>query len=70
MRGAFILAVPRQEPQPRPATSENGRYVIYARRHELALSGTARAGSAGGLLIHAAVGSSGGTGTPRGKRSG
>jgi hypothetical protein len=31
-------------------------------------SGTARAGTAGGLLIHA--GSGGGTGTPRGKRSG
>lgn len=27
MRGAFIRAVPR----PRLATSENGRYVIYAR---------------------------------------
>jgi hypothetical protein len=30
MGGAFIRAVPRQEPEPRPAQSENGCYVIYA----------------------------------------
>src|SRR5206468_10488687 len=30
MRGAFIRAVPRQEAEPRPAMTENGRYVAYA----------------------------------------
>jgi hypothetical protein len=34
------------------------------------LARLARAGGAGGLLIQAAVGSGGGTGTPRGKRAG
>ena len=38
--------------------------------HEPLPSGAARAGAAGGLLIQAAVGSGGGSGTPRGKRSG
>jgi hypothetical protein len=30
MRGAFIRAVPRQEPEPRSAMTENGFYVSYA----------------------------------------
>jgi len=30
MGGAFIGTVPTQEPEPRPAPSENGCYVIYA----------------------------------------
>jgi glycine/D-amino acid oxidase-like deaminating enzyme len=30
MRGAFICAVPKQEPEPRPAMTENEFYVIYA----------------------------------------
>jgi hypothetical protein len=38
--------------------------------HEPIRSGAAIAGAARGLLIQAAVGSGGGTGTPRGKRSG
>src|SRR3990170_2056930 len=50
------------------STSRYRKFV--SRRHEPAPSGTARAGGTGGLLIHAAVGSGGGTGTPRGKRSG
>ncbi len=38
MRGAFIRAVPRQEPQPRPAASENGCYVVYAREGARAIT--------------------------------
>ena len=57
---------------PRKMSSRmNSRYrKCVSSRHEPIPSGTARAGEAGGLLIHAAVGSGGGTGTPRGKRSG
>jgi len=50
------------------STSRHRKFV--SSRHEPIPSGTARADVAGGLLIHAAVGSGGGTGTPRGKRSG
>jgi len=50
------------------STSRHRKFV--SRRHEPAPWGRASAGAAGGLLIQAAVGSGGGTGTPRGKRSG
>src|SRR5262245_29413606 len=50
------------------STSRHRKFVT--RRHEPTPSGTAIVGVAAGLLIQAAVGSGGGTGTPRGKRSG
>jgi hypothetical protein len=50
--------------------STSRRREFVSRRHEPASSDPARTGTGAGLLIQAAVGSGGGTGTPRGKRSG
>jgi len=50
------------------STSRHRKFVSVL--HEPTPSGTTRVGIAAGLLIQAAIGSGGGTGAPRGKRSG